>query len=93
MKGAAHNHPDGARTTLVASTPTANSHDQPVTTAAQPGHQGHVYHTATADGLGLLNYRQLPIQVGWSYQVPPTLVTRGSLGLSVLFLLVDDCLP
>ena len=75
MKGAADNHPDGARTTLLASTSTANSHHRPVTTAAPPGYLGHVYHTATADGLGLLNYRQLPIQVRWSYQVPPTRVT------------------
>ena len=77
MKGAAHNHPDGARTTLLASTPTAASDHRPVTTAAPPGYLEHVYHTATADGLELLNYRQLPIQIRWSFQAPPTLVTRG----------------
>ena len=69
-KGAAHDHPDGARATLLA-TPTATSTDRNVTTAAPPEDLGHVYHAAKAGGLGLLNDGREPrIQVRRSYQVP-----------------------
>ena len=46
--------PVGAHTALLA-TPTATSTDGPVKTAAIPENFGHVYHAATAGGLGLLN--------------------------------------
>ena len=52
-KGAAHDHPDVARKTLLA-TATATTADRSVTMAAPPEYLGHVYHAAKGVSLGLL---------------------------------------